>query len=145
MYWRKKRVYALIKILTTCVVVLLGMYSLRKVWKSDTDIASSEVENYLQEALAVMEENFIYSDRVDWDFVKQKSYARIKKRTSLEGAYPGIKLALSLIEDNHSFFIPFDTIETLEKNDRLDLAKPPSYALIKEDIGRLLHSLSFQV
>lgn len=137
MHWRKKRVSALIKILITCILVLSGMYSLRKVWKSNADIASSEMESYLQEALTLMEENFLYSDRVDWDFVRQKSYEQIKRGISLENAHSAVKLALSLIEDNHSFFISPNTIQTLEKSDLLDLAKPPSYSLIKEDIGYL--------
>lgn len=137
MHWRKKRIYALIKILITCVVVLLGMYSLKKVWKSDIDTVSSEVENYLQEALTLMEKNFLYTDRIDWNSVKQKAHAQIKKGASFENAYPGIKLALSLIEDNHSFFMPPDGVEVLEKSDRLDLAKPPLYSLIKENIGYL--------
>lgn len=137
MYWRKKRVSALIKILITCILVLSGMYSLGKVWKSDTDIASYEVENYLQEALNLMEENFLYSDRVNWEFVKQKAHTQIDKGASFESVYPGIKLALSLIEDNHSFFMPPDKVQVVEKDDHLDLAKPPSYSLIKEDIGYL--------
>jgi len=134
---RKERIYALTKILAICVFVLVGMYSLRKIWKSDTSTVFPEVASYFQEAIDIMEENFIYRDRVDWDLVKQKSYEQIGRGTSLKNAYSGIQLALSLIEDNHSFFLPPDTIEVLEKNDRLDLAKAPSYSLIRGDIAYL--------
>lgn len=76
---------------------------------------SSEAYSYLQEALQIMEENFVYKENVNWDVVRKEVYATAENAVFPSDTYPAIQRIFSLINDRHGFFLSAAQWELLKE------------------------------
>ncbi len=64
---------------------------------------SQEAKDYLDAALKIMQENFVYLDKIDWEQFKRETFFRAAEaQTSIE-TYSAIRFALTKLGDRHSF------------------------------------------
>ena len=93
---------------------------------------SSEAYSYLEEALQIMEENFVYKENVNWDVVRKEVYATAENAVFPSDTYPAIRRISSLINDRHGFFLSAAQWELLKENAYI---KPPIYRLVEGNIA----------
>lgn len=67
---------------------------------------SSEAAAYLDEALALMREWSINRDSVDWGLVEESAFGVATGAQSPAGTHSAINLALQMLRDEHSVFLP---------------------------------------
>lgn len=67
---------------------------------------STEALDYLEEALGLIEQNWVYADRVNWEAVRSETRAEIDNAESPEDTYQVIRNFLRSLSDPHSFFVP---------------------------------------
>jgi hypothetical protein len=93
---------------------------------------SPEARAYLEAALKVMQENFVYKDRVDWEQLKRETFLRAgEAQTNIE-TYGAIRFALTKLGDNHSYLQL--TPELMRKETSLGVKPIPAAApLAKEN------------
>jgi carboxyl-terminal processing protease len=90
--------------LTSLLALLLTMGAL--VWSSvqkPTD--SLEARSHLAEIISVLEKEWLYRDRVDWDDFRKQVFQRAGAAKTVLETYDAIRLALSLLGDKHSYYI----------------------------------------
>jgi carboxyl-terminal processing protease len=110
---------------------------------------SKEAYNYLEEALAYMEDGSVNRKKLNWNALRLEVYKKASNSLTPKDTYEAIELAISLLKDNHSFFMRPDQVSFLEtkSNDdqAIDVIQSKSM-LINNQIGYLLippcHSLS---
>lgn len=73
--------------------------------REDEVTISDEAEGFLIEVLTIMENNSLKRNEIDWDDFRNQVYQRADAASSVEETYPAIQLALTLLGDNHSFFM----------------------------------------
>lgn len=73
--------------------------------REDEVTISDEAEGFLTEVLIIMENNSLKRNEIDWDVFRNQVYQRAEAASSVEETYPAIQLALTLLGDNHSFFM----------------------------------------
>ena len=96
---------------------------------------SNEAYNYLTEALAYLEKGSVNKTFINWDSLKEEVYKKASNAVVPSDTYDAIKLAISLLGDNHSFFMVPNEVSYLEtKNNDQD----SKALLIDHDIGYLL-------
>ena len=65
---------------------------------------SAEAEAYLDEILDIMQRNSINRKNIDWADFSNKVFEKAGAAQSIDDTYIGIREALTLLDDNHSFF-----------------------------------------
>jgi C-terminal processing protease CtpA/Prc len=65
---------------------------------------SETARAYLEEAIGLMRQYSINRDSVDWDSLQASAFAAAGGAQSASNTYQAIRLALSLLEDQHSLF-----------------------------------------
>jgi hypothetical protein len=65
---------------------------------------STVARNYLARALDFMEEVFLYRSRVNWTQVRADALAAVPNAQTTTATYPGIRVAVSRLQDRHSGF-----------------------------------------
>ncbi len=65
-------------------------------------------ESYLNEVLDLMEANSIHRKTIDWANFRGKVFEKARALQTVDEAYKGIREALTLLEDNHSFVLESD-------------------------------------
>jgi len=70
----------------------------------DTLDISADAQLFLNEVLDIMEANSINRYKIDWTEFRNRVFERVGGAQTLEETYVGIKTALILLGDNHSFF-----------------------------------------
>lgn len=101
---------------------------------------SKEAYQYLEQALAYMEEGSVNRKSLNWDALKREVYKKASNALTPKDTYEAIELAISLLNDNHSFFMGSGQVNFLENksNDHaIDLIQSKSM-LINNQIGYLL-------
>lgn len=101
---------------------------------------SEEAYNYLEEALTYMEVGSVNRKNLDWNFLKIETYKKASNALTPKDTYEAIELAISLLKDNHSFFMRPEQVSFLENknNDQaIDIIQSKSM-LINNQIGYLL-------
>ena len=74
----------------------------------EPNIISDKAENYLNDVLDVMEANSINRYKIDWTDFRAKVFEKAIGAETIQDTYPGIREALVMLDDNHSFFIKPD-------------------------------------
>ncbi|MEM9675976.1 MAG: S41 family peptidase [Bacteroidota bacterium] len=69
---------------------------------------AAEAEEFLNEVLNIMEANSINRNTIDWTEFRSKVFERVGAAQTIDEVYPGIGEALTLLGDNHSFFLKPD-------------------------------------
>ena len=95
---------------------------------------SPAAKTYLDGALKIMQENFVYKGRVDWEQVKHEALVHAGDAQLAVETYPAIRFALAKLGDHHSFLQL--TPELMKKETALGLkpaaaAAPPAKANAK--------------
>jgi carboxyl-terminal processing protease len=67
------------------------------------DEISAGAKAYLDAALKVMQENFVYRDRIDWEQLKRETLSQAGEAQVAVETYPAIRFALSKLGDRHSY------------------------------------------
>lgn len=101
---------------------------------------SEEAFNYLEETLMYLEMGSVNRKIIDWDSVRTQVYTKASNAITTKDTYEAIELAISLLQENHSFFQRPDIVAHL-KNKRddqaIDIIQKNS-KLIHNHIGYLL-------
>jgi carboxyl-terminal processing protease len=70
---------------------------------STADEISPEAETYVDAALAIMQQNFLHKDEIDWAQLNRDTLACAGRAETTADTYPAIRLALRKLGDNHSY------------------------------------------
>ncbi len=85
--------------------LILFVFSILISCSDDDPSLSMEVEDYLEEVLTVMEENSINRNIIDWMDFRNQVFDAAGSSQKISEIDEAIKLALTLLDDNHSFYI----------------------------------------
>lgn len=132
MHWKKKICIFVGLLLVSLYFLSSGYFAASQ--KEKKYNMSPEAYAYLQEALQIMEKNFLFKDSINWPVVKKKIYEKAENAVLLSDTYPAIRLAFSLIRDRHGDFFSPAQIELLKKEGYL---KSPLYHLIEKNVAYL--------
>lgn len=101
---------------------------------------SKEAYDYLEAALAYMEKGSINRKQLDWDALKVEVYKKASHALTSQDTYEAIELAISLLQDHHSFFMRPEYVRLLEtkSNDQAIHVVQSKSMLINNQIGYLL-------
>ncbi len=66
---------------------------------------SLEAEGFLNEILDIMEANALNRKNIDWPDFRAKVFDKVGNAQTIAGTYSGVREALILLNDNHSFFV----------------------------------------
>lgn len=101
---------------------------------------SMEAYDYLEEAIAHMEAGSVNRKNIDWNALRLDVYQKASNGLTTRDTYEAIELAISLLKDNHSFFVrpeQLKFLETASTEKAIDVIQSRS-ALINNQIGYLL-------
>lgn len=101
---------------------------------------SIEAYDYLEKALAYMEEGSVNRKNINWDSLRLEVYERASNALIPKDTYEAIELAISLLKDDHSYFLRPDQlnfVETRSNDYAIDVIQSKSL-LINSQIGYLL-------
>lgn len=101
---------------------------------------SEEAYDYLEEALTQMETGSVNRGNLDWNFLRIETYKKASNARTPKDTYEAIKLAISLLKDNHSYFISPEQVSFLENDNDdqvIDVIQPQG-KLINNQIGYVL-------
>ena len=84
-----------IKLTTFCMLSLLFV-SCEKI--------SDQAKGYLDQVLDIMEKNSINKYTIDWKSFRKEVFKTVSSAETIKDTYPGIRTALILLDDHHSFF-----------------------------------------
>lgn len=73
---------------------------------SETVATAEKARAHLEEILALMQERSINRLTIDWEQFRAKVFAKAAGAQSITDTHPAILEALTLLEDNHSFYLP---------------------------------------
>lgn len=95
-----------------------------------------DVSEYINQILDLMESRSINKYKIDWPDFRNKVLNEIGPAQTIEETFVGIRLALTMLNDNHSFFIPSDG-QPFGGDSRLDCNFSPaeSMGIVPENIG----------
>ncbi len=99
-----------------------------------------EASSYLEEALSYMEEGSVNRNALDWNLLKIEVYKKAANAVTTKDTYEAIELALSLLNDNHSFLLRPTQVKYLESRNNNQSASviQSCSKLIENQIGYLL-------
>jgi carboxyl-terminal processing protease len=114
----------LLAVLTVCGVLLLTLSALAQEGNGqpshselqealgDAQASEPEAERYLSTALDILERNFLRRDQVDWEAIRAAVLDLASDAVTAEDTYPAIELALEMMGERHSRFIPAEEATT---------------------------------
>jgi hypothetical protein len=83
------------------IILLLTFLSCKK----DEIAISAMAESYLNEVLDIMQANSVNKNSINWTDFRNEVFKRAGAPQSIEQTYQGIKRALVLLGDHHSFYV----------------------------------------
>jgi hypothetical protein len=96
---------------TIVAVGLLSIWIHPTLWAQQAT-ATDPVQEYVDEALDIMQEWSLRRDSLDWRQIRARTHGLAAEAVSTEETYPAIRQALQALGDNHSFLrLPQATIE----------------------------------
>jgi hypothetical protein len=73
--------------------------------EDDNPQTNEEVVNFINEVVDIMEANSINRNTIDWSDFRSQVLDRAASARNIAEAYEALRLALVLLEDNHSFIL----------------------------------------
>jgi hypothetical protein len=70
------------------------------------DQISSEVSSHLSEVIAVLQREWLYREKMDWERFQKRVFDEAGAAQTIPEAYDAIRLALTLLGDKHTYYIP---------------------------------------
>lgn len=95
--------------------------------------SSVSPEDYINEALDIMEENSINRHTINWDILRKRVHEEGKDAKNIKDTYPAIKTALKELGDNHSWMMEPGEYDDFNKSD-MEIPEVVS-KLINNNIG----------
>ena len=72
----------------------------------NTNNISLVARNYLNEVIAIMQQNSINKHTIDWNQLRLEAFGELDvDAQTIADTYPGISKAIALLGDNHSFYV----------------------------------------
>lgn len=98
-------------------------------------VGCSSPDDYLNDAMDILEENSINKSTINWDKLRSEVQGKGKNAKTIKETHPAIRYALSQLNDKHSTFM---TAEEYKNFNRPDLTIPEiKTVLYNNDIGYL--------
>jgi hypothetical protein len=69
-------------------------------------VVSTAVQDYVEQLLTLMQQNSVNRRLIDWATFRATVKARTEGARTVAETYPAIRVALELLADNHSYYIP---------------------------------------
>lgn len=91
---------------------------------------------YLTAALDLLQAHALRRDLIDWDDLRAQVFARAGTAQSIPAVYPAVRLALYLLEDQHSFFLEPEAAAELQSF-KFAAAPPPSGQILAGKLAYL--------
>lgn len=89
-------------------IILFLILTLSISCDKDEITISREADDFLTEVLNTMENHSIKKNEIDWSDFRDRVYERAGTAQKVEETYEAIQLALTLLDDNHSFLVKPD-------------------------------------
>lgn len=99
---------------------------------TNSNTISDEAGNYIKDAIDLLEEKSVNKNHIDWVEFRRIVFEKAKGAKSIEDTYSSISFAISLLDDNHSYFKPVTEIADSENGKELPLLPDES---TPNDIG----------
>ena len=96
---------------------------------------SAVATNYLNEVIGVMQNNSINRARINWTDFRNQVFQRVPGAQTIADTYPGISVALGLLDDRHSFFVSPTNVSVGNPSSRRCSASSTSLPTIPVDVG----------
>jgi carboxyl-terminal processing protease len=68
-------------------------------------VVVSDWIRYTEGALSVVEENYLWRDRIDWVSIREEAINRVRAAPTVNGAHQALRDAISSSNDSHSQFL----------------------------------------
>jgi C-terminal processing protease CtpA/Prc len=94
-----------------------------------------KVENYLNEALYIMETNSLRRDEIDWPALRAEVFAQAAGAVETADAYEALRLAVKMLGDGHSRFLSPEEAEIMLGGKGEN--QTPTASLVSERFGYL--------
>ncbi|HEU0296288.1 MAG TPA: S41 family peptidase [Anaerolineales bacterium] len=94
----------------------------------------SDAQRYLSDALDIIQNNALNSDKVDWSKVRAIAVTFENNAKTPADTYDSIRFALEQLGDHHSFFVTPDIVNQ-DKNSTVENYPAPNGKLIENKIG----------
>jgi carboxyl-terminal processing protease len=75
-------------------------------WAAAAGQISVEANAHLSELTAVLQREWLYRDKVDWNMFRRRVLAEAPAAQTIPDTYGAIRLALTLLGDKHSYYVP---------------------------------------
>ena len=72
---------------------------------TSTTTAVSDWVDYTNDALLMLEENYLWSDRIDWQPIRETALREVGVRSTTGGAHQALVAALTSLHDRHTYFV----------------------------------------
>lgn len=72
---------------------------------TSSTIAVSDWVDYTDDALQTLEENYLWSDRIDWQPIRATALRDVSVRPTMGGAHQALVAALTSLHDRHTYFV----------------------------------------
>lgn len=100
--------------------------------KQDVYNVSYESKKYLEEVIKIIQTNSINKNKIDWVKFKEDVFHFAQNSQTIKDTYPAVSYAVSLLEDNHSYFSPLTDKNQIQEEKLLPILKDE---MVPSDIG----------
>jgi carboxyl-terminal processing protease len=95
---------------------------------------TQQAQQYLSDALEIIQKNALNSKKVDWEKVRSTAFDLEKEAKAPQDTYDTISYVLQQLQDHHSFFLTPDAANQMDNSTVEDYLQPKGL-LIKNRIG----------
>lgn len=96
---------------------------------------SALATNYLNEVIGLMQNNSINRARINWTDFRNQVFQRVPGAQTIADTYPGISVALGLLDDHHSFFVSPTNVSVANPSGRRCSAGTTAPPTMPADVG----------
>src|SRR2546427_1503509 len=88
------------------------------------DEISPAAKAYIDAALEVMQQHFLYKDKIDWPQLRRETLLQAGEAQTAVDTYPAVRFALAKLRDHHSFLQLTPELTRQETSRKPRLANP---------------------
>jgi carboxyl-terminal processing protease len=96
---------------------------------------SAVATNYLDEVIGLMQNNSINRARINWTDFRTQVFQRVPGAQTITDTFPGISVALGLLDDHHSFYVGSANVSVGNPSGRRCSAVSTSMPTMPADVG----------
>lgn len=94
-----------------CIIILIVILN-----KSIGQIPDS-IKNYLDSSLIILQNNSLYSSKVDWDLTRKSVFEKAKDTKTKSACFESLKIAFINLNDKHAAYYAYDDQFRIEDKD----------------------------